>query len=173
MNIPKIEFKKILYTTDLSEIGRSAFPYAASIASTYGAELTVFHAVKPPEFENYLVGWISEEMWEQIKTQNLEDAKSLLINRQHDDVAIRDNVNNLYRKALAQSEENPYVVYKVVVKMGDPVQEIIKEAEAGGYDLVVMGKHGHGFIEDAVIGTTARRVMRRCSKPVMVVPLPE
>ncbi len=173
MNIPKIEYKKILYTTDLSEIGRSAFPYAASIASSYGAELTVLHVVKPPEFENYLVGWISEDMWEQLKTQTLEEAKSLITERKRDDADVRDSVHEIYRNALAKYEDHPYVVYKVVVKMGDAVQEIIKEAEGGDYDLVVMGKHGHGFLEDAVIGTTARRVIRRCSKPVMVVPLAE
>ena len=30
--LPKIEYKKILYVTDLSESGRHAFPHAASIA---------------------------------------------------------------------------------------------------------------------------------------------
>ena len=48
----------------------------------------------------------------------------------------------------------------------------MKEARKGGYDLIIMGKKGRRAIEDALIGTTARRVMRRCSIPVMIVPLP-
>ena len=44
--IPKIEYKKILYTTDLSESGRYAFPHAASMARCSGAELVVLHVVE-------------------------------------------------------------------------------------------------------------------------------
>ncbi len=54
---------------------------------------------------------------------------------------------------------------------GDPVTEITREANDGNYDLVVIGKRGAGLIEEAVIGTTARRVIRRCDRPVMVIPL--
>lgn len=44
--IPKIVYKKILYTTDLSENGRYAFHHAASIAKRNDAELTVFHVIE-------------------------------------------------------------------------------------------------------------------------------
>jgi nucleotide-binding universal stress UspA family protein len=36
-----------------------------------------------------------------------------------------------------------------------------------------MGTHGHGILEEAIIGSTARRVVRRSKKPVLVVRLPE
>ena len=48
--IPMVKYKMILYPTDLSESGRCAFPYAASIANMYGAELTVLHVVETDEF---------------------------------------------------------------------------------------------------------------------------
>jgi len=40
-------------------------------------------------------------------------------------------------------------------------------------DLIVMGSHGHGGFVDALIGSTARRVVRRSKKPVLVVRLSE
>jgi nucleotide-binding universal stress UspA family protein len=39
--------------------------------------------------------------------------------------------------------------------------------------MVVLGTHGHGILADTLIGGTARRVVRRCKKPVTVVRLPE
>jgi nucleotide-binding universal stress UspA family protein len=36
-----------------------------------------------------------------------------------------------------------------------------------------MGSHGHGIIEETVIGSTARKVLRRAKKPVLVVRFPQ
>ena len=173
MQIPRIDYKKILYATDLSDSGRAAFPFAASLAHHQGADLTVFHVVKPPEFENYLVGYIDEALWREIKTRDLEEVRSILVNRKRDDAAIKESVDEFCKSTLSEYEEQPYVVYSIKVAMGDPVTEIINEAHDGGYDLVVIGKHGEGLIEEAVMGTTARRVIRRCDRPVLVIPLPK
>ena len=53
------------------------------------------------------------------------------------------------------------------------MDRILDTVKSGGYDLVVMGKHGHGGLKKAVTGDTARRVIRRCKVPVMVVQLPD
>jgi nucleotide-binding universal stress UspA family protein len=172
-DIQRVEFKKILYATDLSESGRRAFPYAASIAHRYGAGLTVFHVLETVEFEKTVVGYISEDLWRKIKKRSLQEARNILMGRKRKDVAIRDSVDEFCQEALGEQGKKPYITYDVVVKAGDTVQAILKEARKGNYDLIVLGKKGRRAIEDALIGTTARRVMRRCSIPVMVVPLPE
>ncbi len=172
-DIPRVKFKKILYPTDLSESGRRAFPYAASIANLYGAELTVFHVIETVEFERTVVGFISEDMWRKIKKRSLEEAREMLVGRKRDDSAIRDRVDQFCQDTMADQGKKPYVTYDVKVKAGDTVQAILREARKGGYDLIIMGKKGRRAIEDALIGTTARRVMRRCSIPVMIVPLPD
>ncbi len=171
MQIPRVGFQKILYATDLSGSGRAAFPFAASIARHQGADLTVFHVLKPPEFESYLIGYIDEELWREIKTRDLEEVRNILVNRKRDDAAIKESVDEFCKSTLVEYAEQPYVAYDIKVVMGDPVTEIIKEAHDGGYDLVVIGKHGGGLAEEAVMGTTARRVVRRCDRPVMVIPL--
>ena len=171
-NLPTVEYRKVLYTTDLSEAGRFAFPYAASIASRYGAQLTVFHVVESREFEKYLVGYMNEDLWAEIKTRDLEEAKRILINRKRNDTAIKSSVDQFCQETLSQQEEKPTVIYDIRVQIGDPVEKILEEVQQGGYDLVVMGKHGHGGLKVAVTGDTARRVIRRCKVPVMVVQLP-
>jgi nucleotide-binding universal stress UspA family protein len=53
------------------------------------------------------------------------------------------------------------------------MEEILREVDASGCDIVVMGTRGHGIMADAMMGSTSRRVLRRCKKPVLVVRLPE
>ena len=50
--------------------------------------------------------------------------------------------------------------------------EDYSSADERNCDLIVMGSHAHGVIEGALIGSTARRVVRRSKKPVLVVRLP-
>jgi len=66
-----------------------------------------------------------------------------------------------------QAPECPFVANDIFVRVGYPVEEILKLARR--HDLVVMGSHGRGILADAVLGSTSRRVLRRCEKPVLIV----
>ena len=51
-----------------------------------------------------------------------------------------------------------------------PDHEIVRCAEQGGVDLVVMATHGYGMVKRALIGSTASGVARNASCPVLLVP---
>jgi universal stress protein A len=51
---------------------------------------------------------------------------------------------------------------------GEPVKEIIKWIEQKGCDLVAMSTHGHRFLGDLFLGTTASRVQHSISVPVLL-----
>ena len=51
---------------------------------------------------------------------------------------------------------------------GDPAKEIIKWIEQKGCDLVAMSTHGHRFLADLFLGTTASRVQHSISVPVLL-----
>ena len=68
--------------------------------------------------------------------------------------------------------ECPVNADNVQVKIGNPVREIVSTAEGGAYDLVIMGTHGHGKFEEAIIGSVASEVIRTSAVPVLVVRLP-
>jgi nucleotide-binding universal stress UspA family protein len=51
---------------------------------------------------------------------------------------------------------------------GDAPTEIIKWVEQKGCDLVAMSTHGHRFIKDIFLGTTATRVQHNISVPVLL-----
>lgn len=51
---------------------------------------------------------------------------------------------------------------------GDPATEIVKWVQQKGCDLVAMSTHGHRFIADIFLGTTASRVRHSVSVPVLL-----
>ncbi len=172
--IPDVEYKKILYTTDLSTSGRFAFHHAVSLATHYNSELTVFHVVEGgPELDKRLLGYVDEKLWKEIKTRNLEEAKKMLIKRRRDNAAIRDCVGQFCEEVQASIEKHADIVYGIEVKMGDPAEQILKEAKSGKYDLVVMGSHGNGSIKSAVMGNTVKSVVKSLKIPVLVVRVPK
>src|SRR5213082_2843700 len=51
---------------------------------------------------------------------------------------------------------------------GEPANEIIKWVRERGCDLVAMSTHGHRFLADVFLGTTANRVQHNISAPVLL-----
>lgn len=54
-------------------------------------------------------------------------------------------------------------------KVGAAGTVIAKFADAGKYDLVVMGSHGHGALVNLVIGSVATQVLASCKRPILLV----
>jgi nucleotide-binding universal stress UspA family protein len=51
---------------------------------------------------------------------------------------------------------------------GEPANEIVRWVEEKGCDLVAMSTHGHRFLADVFLGTTANRVQHRIRVPVLL-----
>jgi nucleotide-binding universal stress UspA family protein len=51
---------------------------------------------------------------------------------------------------------------------GEPVKEIIKWVQQKHCDLVAMSTHGHRFLADLFLGTTATQVQHSVSVPVLL-----
>lgn len=51
---------------------------------------------------------------------------------------------------------------------GDPSKEIIRWVEQKGCDLVAMSTHGHRFLGDLFLGTTASKVQHNIRVPVLL-----
>ncbi|WP_291010749.1 universal stress protein [Hydrogenophaga sp.] len=68
-------------------------------------------------------------------------------------------------KFLQRHGMNPKVIHKV----GSAGEMIAKAAEAGKFDLVMMGSHGHSALGNLVMGSVATRVLAHCQVPVLLV----
>jgi len=56
-----------------------------------------------------------------------------------------------------------------VHKVGEPGDEIADHARKGGFDLMVMGSHGHGALARLVLGSVTSRVLASCEVPLLIV----
>jgi nucleotide-binding universal stress UspA family protein len=157
--------KMILYATDLSESARHAFGYAASLADRYGAKIVILHVIEDfsPSVTFQLATMFGEEKWREVRDHRAEEVLETL----------RKRLANFCREALPDAAACDFAAGDVVVKSGDPVNQILEQAEQGDCDLIVMGTHGQGRFAEALMGSTARRVVRRSGTPVLVVRLPE
>ena len=68
-------------------------------------------------------------------------------------------------KFLARHGLNPASSWK----LGHPGDTLSKFAEAGKFDLVVMGSHGHGTLGNLVMGSVATQVLAHCKVPLLLV----
>ena len=53
--------------------------------------------------------------------------------------------------------------------VGEPAPSIVKAAEGGKFDLVVMGSQGRTALKTLLLGSVATKVLSQCRVPVMVV----
>ena len=159
------QIKKILYATDLSDSARHAFNYAALLADRLDAEITVMHVIDDITWagKNLLVDFLGEKKLEELK----EHKKSKYLE------TITERIEAFCDESGDQLKECRYMVRHRLIKEGNPAEEILEEAHGSDYDMVIIGTHGLGMMANALMGDTARRVVRRCHKPVTVIRLPE
>ena len=172
MLLPEIKINKILFATDLSESALYAFGYAQSIANLYGAGITILHVLmESPNIDSKMAIWVGGDRWEQIKQRNLESARQSLIGKKRDNSAIREALLKFCETAQDACEGVALVPDEILVERGNPADQILQQAADHECDLIVIASHGHGALQDVVMGGTANRVLRRSKIPVLMVPL--
>lgn len=53
--------------------------------------------------------------------------------------------------------------------LGNAADVICKEAQAGGYDLIVMGAEGHGLVSSVLLGSVSGKVLHLAKCSVLIV----
>ena len=159
------EIKRILYATDLSPNSTHAMRYASLIARQNKARLTILHVVEAPSPTTFA-----------LLSSYLEHAEMKAKREEH--IAyhidqIRKRLDLLCEKECRYDPELVARVENIEVREGFPAEEILKEAADSDCDLIVMGTHGKGPLENTFVGSVARQVLRRTRRPVFVVPLPK
>lgn len=159
------QIKNILYATDLSENARYAYNYAASLGQQYSARITILHVVEKLTAETFLQihGYVGEEKWKKLQEEKQADFIS----------TIKGRLSNFCDEISNEVDACTFQVDKIIVKEGIATDEILHQADLNDADLIIMGTRGFGMFKEALMGGTARRVVRRSTIPVMVVRLPE
>jgi nucleotide-binding universal stress UspA family protein len=159
------EIKKILYPTDLSENARYAFGFAVSLANRYNAEITVLHVVE--EISSFARSMVAEIVGEKRWTETIKEKETEVLS------SLKTSLEEFCTDVLREEPGCPFMIDKTIVVSGHPVDQIVRYTAELDVDLVIMGSQGKGGLADVTMGSTSRRVLRRCKKPVLVVRMPE
>jgi len=138
----------ILAATDFSPAARHAADRAARLAHETGAALTLMHVMSGS-------GLLELRSW--------FGAGSDM--EQHLQAEARRQLGQL----ASELHATRHVAVRQVHAAGAPLDEIVREAQAQGAGLVVVGARGTGFLRRLVLGTTSERLLRRTTRPVLVV----
>jgi nucleotide-binding universal stress UspA family protein len=145
-----IKLKKVLVPTDFSDSARHAFTYGVSFALEYEAQLVLLHVV-----ENLTVGYASDlfpvpmaEVFQEISGYAKAELAKLSEEAKHKGVTVSE-----------------------LVVQGKPSAEIVRYASENEVDMIVLGAHGKGMLDQALFGSTTERVMRHAPCPVLTVPM--
>ena len=159
------EIKKILYPTDLSENARYAFGFAVSLANRYDAKITVLHVMD--EISSFARSMVEEIVGEKRWTETIKEKETEVLS------SLKTRLEEFCTDVLREEPACPFMVDKTIVVSGHPVDQIVRYTAELEVDLVIMGSRGKGGLADVTLGSTSRRVIKRCTKPVLVVRLPE
>jgi nucleotide-binding universal stress UspA family protein len=130
---------KILLAYDGYEHSENALASAATLAESGAAEVTILSVVPPDARASKAGGHVG------------------LRPHAHEDVA----------RGHAYLRERG-IASEMQIEHGDPVEEIVRVARDGGYDLIVTGSHGRGPIVEAVLGSVSQALVRKAPCAVLV-----
>lgn len=145
-----MKLERILVATDTSKASQVAVNQAAPLAAHLDAELILMYVGTRPEQESDIPALF---------------AMSTVLNQLAEEMFKRDQrvVDFLVKTA----EEAGARVTRHVVS-GDPADAICEAAVELDVDLVVTGTQGRTGLDKFLLGSVAERVVRICSRPVMV-----
>jgi len=139
--------KRILVAVDGSRASRRALREAIRIARATGAGITITHSVtwEPPGpgRERGTIREIAREF---------------------------DSAGERVLKSMSSEAAGSGLEVHLQLLHGPAGKAVLKAATAGGYDLVVLGRHGRNAISRLLMGSVADRVARTCDRPVLLVP---
>ena len=139
----------ILVPIDFSEHATKALIYAKEIAAITGSRLQILHAIEEPVYP-YFYGPAG-------------------------DFSLSGEIEKLQEKTtealdkLIYDTPGPEVPIEKHVVTGTPSVEITRFAEQNGSDLIIIPTHGLTGLERMLLGSTAERVVRLASCPVLAV----
>ncbi|MHC4957360.1 MAG: universal stress protein [Planctomycetota bacterium] len=140
------QFDRVLVPLDFSELSETVLRYGVELTSEEGTTVLV-HVLEPLPLH-----------FESAFGQSFVNTEGL--NR------VRENAKTLLKSA---TEQYPGHRFETELLDGKPAANILDAAQRHRTELIVVGTHGRGGIEDFFIGSVAARVVRKARCPVLTV----
>ena len=151
-----MSWKSILVPHDFSQSANHAAALARDVAKVHGATIALVHVIDLP---HQLAGGeviVPPETGAPIAIKDYAISSA--------ETHLKDLVARLAKDGVATT---------CFVRVGNPVDEILRIAKDERVDLIVMGTHGRTGIRHFIAGSVAERVVRAASVPVLTVRHPD
>lgn len=139
-------FKRLLYATDLGESADRGMEYATELAQQFSSELTVMTVVEYLNLGYEAAAYLDDE-----RTKRLQSTQ-----KQLDTFVARQKRDGMQVQTL--------------VADGKPYERILSTAEQSNVDCIVLNLESKSMLERAFLGSTAERVVRLATIPVLSIP---
>jgi nucleotide-binding universal stress UspA family protein len=142
----KCPIPRILIPVDGSSHSMRGVEHAACLTSAFAASLdsiTLLRVINPALFEERLKEGIDPD----------KEARTIL-----------DKAKEVFLKA-----DIPERVITNKMRIGTPSDEILREAEEGDNNLIIMGRKGRTALKDLILGGVSSTVLQRCQNPTVAI----
>jgi len=146
---------RVLLPTDGSETANQAIAFAARLLGNTSCKVTLLSVVEEPVYSAF---WSDGLIAPEVLMPPPEEMRGEL-----------DAKAEEVLKESAEPLRDAGVEVQAKVRFGNPAGEILREAEEGGYDMVVMGSHGRGALGGFLLGSVSNRVAHHAKCPVLIV----
>ena len=155
--------KKILCATDLGVYSPYLLQHVLAIAAPLGAQVNVLHVVAPLGVfaESIIDTYLPDNDKNHLRLYGVDQVKK----------SIKERVMIMLEGELVEPDTGVCVLGDVDVITGVPANVILKQAESGGFDLIVMGSNSTHGETCSVLGSAAHKVCQAARVPVMLVPM--
>ena len=168
--------KKILFASDLSTDMKQVFEHAATIAAYSQSEIIVLHVMEEASkrSEKLVRMAFGEKLYHDIKNEQKNGAKNLLIGKNVDALRIRQAIAGFFQEGENKTDpghgESP--IAKILVTEGKSIADEITLTAADEHcDVIVIGCKQQGLLAEAMGDHVVRKVLKKAGVPVFVVPL--
>ena len=148
-------FSRILVAFDGSEPSKRALDLAVKTAAMFKGELVIVTVVPKAPFPI-----LAEEGSSPFRAREYE--------------VYQERMQESFRSSLERAKAEvielyPGLRYEAVLLEGRPSSTIIEEADKRDVNLIMMGSRGLGGITGWILGSTSRKVVDQCTKPILIV----
>jgi len=144
--------KRILAAIDFSQYSPQVLRFAVDLARELKAQLVVVNVLNQRDVQ--AIEMVQREFPGQSVSQFVK--------------AVTAERVSLFEKLLAEAGAASLSARKLI-KVGVPFKEILNAVGEEQADLLIMGTKGRGNVADALFGSTAEKVFRRCPIPLVSV----
>ena len=158
-------FTHVLVPTDFSEPANHALRYAIEEATLHRATVTLLHVLPADsETEVYYVAGAPSGSLDPVAGGRLGGYP-----QSPPTVVRRDPNEEALTKLHDLIPEGSRDTWTVQVATGHPADGIVRVAQEGNADLIVMGTHGRTGLQHVLLGSVAEKVVRLAPCPVLTI----